>query len=313
MEKISFRIILNPKAGKGRALGRKEEICARMDQSGVKYEIVLTEGIGHATELAYASDPAQWSVLVSAGGDGTANEIVNGLMRRVEEGKKIPTLGVLAVGRGNDFACGVDIPDKLDKGLDILLANHRRPLDLGRVKGGDYPQGRYFCNGLGIGFDTIVGLEAAKMTHVHGFMAYVFGALKTFIRYPKAPQLCLRYNGKEICCQSHQINIMNGRRLGGIFWMAPQGKSYDGLLDLCMLRQKIGRATMANIMFRYTKGSQAVHPMVLMDKAARFSISAPQRGLVVHADGEKICVDGDALEVEIFPAALSLITDIGGL
>ena len=97
-------------------------------------------------------------------------------------------------------------------------------MDVGRITGGDYPKGRYFANGVGIGFDTIVGLEAAKLKKVHGFMAYVIGAARTFLIYPKAPLVRLAHDNGLIEQESHQISIMNGKRMGGTFFMAPHSE-----------------------------------------------------------------------------------------
>lgn len=311
MENDRYRVILNPKAGKGRALGKMDEIRSRFLNAGVDFEIILTEGVGHATELAFEAGGAGWNVVVAAGGDGTCNEIVNGLMRYSDQGKAPPVLGVLAVGRGNDFACGADIPKVLEAGLDCIFHDRRRPLDVGLVRGGAYPQGRYFCNGVGVGFDTIVGLEAAKLKYFHGSMAYIAGALRAFIKYPRTPVLTLSYDDKSISCRSTQLNIMNGRRLGGVYWMAPNGKNYDGLFDLCMIKARLSRPVFVDIIIRYTKGTQASHPLILTALAKRFAVDSPEGGLAVHADGETICENGKRVEVEVLPSRLAIICHCG--
>ena len=311
MENDSYRVILNPKAGKGRAFAKLDEIRERFRRAGVRHEIALTEGAGHAVRLAEEAGRLGWSVVVAAGGDGTMNEAVNGLMLDADRGGTPPALGILAVGRGNDFACGADIPSELEKGLDCLFRDLRRPLDVGVVRGGDYPGGRYFCNGLGIGFDTVVGFEAAKMAHTHGSLAYVAGALRAFVHYPATPFLTLSYDGSTISCQSTQINIMNGRRLGGVYWMAPRGKNYDGLLDLCMIKDRLTRVQFLDIVMRYAKGTQERHPLILTARARRFVVESRERGLAVHADGETICADGSRVEVEVLPARLSIICECG--
>ena len=88
-------------------------------------------------------------------------------------------MGILSVGRGNDFAFGVGVPRDLEAGCRTLAQNNRRTIDVGWVVGGLYPQGRYFGNGVGIGFDAVVGFEALKMKWLHGFPSYIVAALKT--------------------------------------------------------------------------------------------------------------------------------------
>lgn len=302
---------MNPNAGKRKAFARLDEMHARFREARVRYEILLTEGPGHASELAFEACRIGRTVVVAAGGDGTTNEVVNGLMRFSEEGLAPSALGVLAVGRGNDFASGSDIPRGLAEGLACLFRDRRRPLDIGRVKGGDYPLGRYFCNGLGIGFDTLVGLEAAKMKFLRGPAAYVAGAIRTFVKFPTPPAVTVRYDDSVFTGRSGQISIMNGRRLGGAFWMAPGALTYDGLFDLCMSTTAFGRLAMARMIIRYTKGTQFGHPLMLSARARSFVVDSPGGGLVVHADGETICRDGTRVEIDVLPARLSLVCDRG--
>ncbi len=299
-------VIYNPIAGKGKAAERIPEVEALFAERKLEYELRLTTGVWHAAELAREAGREGFGVVVAAGGDGTVNEVINGLMLAAERGEALPAMGVLTVGRGNDFAYGADVPADLGACVEALAAGVSRPMDVGRVVGGDYPQGRYFGNGIGIGFDTIVGLEAAKLKHVHGFMAYVIGALRTFIIYPAAPQVRLRHDGGEIAQKSHQISIMNGKRMGGTFFMAPQASNHDGLFNLCMAGE-LSRRDMIGLIARYTKGSQAGHPKITLGSSSHFSIEAPEGGLVVHADGETICVDGRSLEVECLAGRIDMI------
>lgn len=303
-------VILNPVAGKGKAGERLPEIKRLMDAHGLAYDIKPTERPGHATSLAESASAEGYSVVVAAGGDGTVNETVNGLMAAKVAGKAMPALGVLSVGRGNDFSYGADLPGDLEGCIDVLAGGVRRPLDVGLVRGGDFPGGKYFANGIGVGFDTIVGLEAAKMKHVHGFMAYVFGALRTFILYPVAPEVRISWEDSSMSLASHQISIMNGKRMGGTFFMAPWAENHDGRLELCMAG-RMNRREMIDLMIRYTRGSQVGHPKITTASAASFRIEAPNGGLVVHADGETVCIDGRALDVQCIPGALEIICDPG--
>ena len=298
-------IILNPTAGKGKAGQHREEIEGLLQAAGVNYDIKLTERPGHATEIARLAGSEGYAVAVAGGGDGTVNEVINGLILAGIEGKPVCELGVLPVGRGNDFAYGADIPKDLADSIAVLVGSYKRPLDVGLIKGGDYPGGKHFGNGIGVGFDTIVGLEAAKMRRVQGFMAYVLGALKTFIIYPLAPLVEIRFNGSTITQKSHQISIMNGKRMGGTFFMAPQARNNDGQLDLCMAGE-LSRSSMISLMVHYTKGTQAQHPSIRIDRAPSYQISAPEGGLIVHADGETICTNGRALSVECLPGKLTI-------
>lgn len=297
-------LVVNPKATT--TSERSRDVLVRALRTEVDLRVEVTRRRGHGADLAREAVAQGLDVVVTLGGDGTVNEVVNGLMLAAERGEEPPAMGALTVGRGNDFAYGADVPAELGACVEALAAGESRLMDVGRVVGGDYPQGRYFANGIGIGFDTIVGLEAAKLKHVHGFMAYVIGALRTFIIYPTAPVVRLRHDGGEISQKSHQISIMNGKRMGGTFFMAPQASNHDGLFDLCMAGE-LSRGDMVGLIARYTKGSQAGHPKITLGRSSRFSIEALEGALVVHADGETICVDGRSLEVECLAGRIDMI------
>lgn len=300
-----YLVILNPIAGKGKAAERIPEIEALLASRKLEYELRLTRGVWHAAEMAREAGREGFATVVAAGGDGTVNEVVNGLMLSHNRGDAIPEMGVLAVGRGNDFAYGADLPEGLEACVETIAKGETRPMDVGLVVGGDYPQGRYFANGLGAGFDTIVGLAAAKMK-VHGFMAYVLGAVKTFAAFPPAPDVRVTFDGGEIACKSHQVSIMNGKRLGGTFFYAPWAENHDGLLDI-MVTDELTRRSMVGFILAISKGEHGKRPDVRFGRGSRIGIEAPGGGLVVHADGETICVNGSSLQIECLPSRVRMI------
>ncbi|GAB1433371.1 diacylglycerol kinase family lipid kinase [Spirochaetota bacterium] len=306
--KQKMLLILNPVAGMGKAKDKLPLIQELLNKNDLNYETVLTEYPRHATELAKAA--ASFDIVIAAGGDGTVNEVASGLMQLKNEGKTPPALAVLCVGRGNDFAYGADVPPGLAEGIDVIAAGIKRPMDMGFVKGGDYPEGKYFANGIGAGFDTIVGLEAAKMKFLRGAMAYVAGAIKTLYLFPDAPVATINSDGAIIEQPVQQISIMNGKRMGGSFFMAPQAENHDGFFDLC-IAERLNRREMLNLVVLFTKGTQAGHPKIKTRKGAKISIVAPNGGLIVHADGETVCIDGNRLDIECLPAALEMVCDPG--
>ncbi len=306
MAQKKYLIIYNPIAGKGRAAERLPATKALLSGSGLDYEIRVTTGVWHAARLALEAGREGFYAAVAAGGDGTVNEVLNGLMLSGARGDKIPAMGVLAAGRGNDFCYGVDIPEQLEACIEALVRDEQRPLDVGFIQGGDYPDGRYFGNGIGAGFDTIVGLEASRMKHVQGSMAYVLGALKSFIKFPAAPVIQVKTPEATVSRKSHQVSIMNGKRLGGTFFYAPWAESHDGLFDLGIANE-LSRRTMVKLILDIAKSSHGKNPNMQFSRSSRFEITAPQGGLVVHADGETICTNGSSLVVECLPGKIALI------
>lgn len=305
-----YVIILNPIAAKGGAEKKLPFIHNFFTQSQAEYQIILTQHPGHGINLAEEFSKQKNSVIIAAGGDGTCNEIVNGLMK-MKKGSR-PVMGVLPIGRGNDFAYGASIPANLNEALKTIIHKHIMSMDAGFVQGGDYPEGRYFANGIGVGFDTIVGLEAAKLKHVHGAAAYIISALKTLIKYPESPEIEISYNDERYKLNAVQISIMNGKRMGGVFFMAPAASNNDGFLNLCM-SSRVSRRKLLKTMLQYTKGQQHTMPNIIIDKAEAFTIKALKGTLAVHADGETICTEGKELKLTCKKDAIQIICKKEGL
>ncbi len=299
-------VIVNPVADQGAALARLPEVKQLLADSRLEHEIVLTERPMHAAQLAEQAALDGVEAVIAAGGDGTANEVLNGLMRARPAARRLPALGVLCIGRGNDFAFGTGIPTDLAEGCLVLAEGYRRPMDVGLIVGGDFPQGRYFGNGIGVGFDAMVGLEAAKMKRVRGFMGYVLGALKALFLYYRAPLLRMERDGSSTEGLAIQISVMNGKRMGGTFFMAPEAVNDDGLLDLCMAGAP-GRLQMVGLMLRYMKGTQAGRPHITTGRLREIALTALDGALVIHADGETICTAGATARGECLPAQVQVI------
>lgn len=304
---VPFCLILNPTSGRGAGERSLPQVTSLMERNGLAYTLLRTERPWHAAELARQAAGEGYAVVVAIGGDGTANEVLNGLMQARHQGDGGPAMGVLCVGRGNDFAIGVGVPKDLEAGVAALAANHRRRIDLGRVEGGLYPQGRFFGNGVGIGFDAVVGFEALKLKRLTGFPSYIVAALKTIFLYYRAPEVHLQTDGIDLTLRALMVSIMNGRRMGGGFWMAPQAQHDDARFDLC-LAAEVSRLQILALIPRFMQGTQAGHPAIHVGRARRVRVTALQGSLPAHADGETLCTEGHELSLEIVPAALEIIT-----
>jgi YegS/Rv2252/BmrU family lipid kinase len=303
---VRYKLIANPAAGGGagaRAIPRIERLLAK---HGLDFDIVRTERPWHGAELAREAAAAGYDVLVAAGGDGTSNEVINGLMAAQQAGQRAPALGVLCIGRGNDFAYGVGVPHDLELGCQALAEGHRRAIDVGRVAGGMYPRGRYFGNCVGVGFDAIGSIEAAKLPRLGGFLSYLIAVLKTIFLYYRAPLTTVKYDEQTLTQPSLLVSIMNGQRLGGGFVMAPDAQPDDGLFDLCIAHE-VSRARMFALIPHFLRGTQATQEPITTGRAARISITALEGALPAQTDGEILCIDGQQLEIELLPRQIEVI------
>jgi diacylglycerol kinase (ATP) len=303
---MKYFVIVNPISGRG--LGEKSipRIESALKEFGFNYTLVRTERMWHAAELAEDATRNEYDVIVCASGDGTLNEALNGIMRARKAGFNHTSLSVLSIGTGNDFAGGTGIPSNLEDGLKALQANKRKQIDIGIVKGGDYPEGRYFGNGIGVGFDAAVGDEAIKIRWTRGILAYLIGVVKTVFLYYNPPKLEIKLDGETITQVSLMVSVMNGRRMGGGFVMAPDSKPDDGLFDLC-IAETASKGRILSLIPHFLKGTQATQPEIKMRRSKTVSIKSLDKTFPAHADGEFICLRGSHLDLELLPLAIEII------
>ncbi|MCX6080917.1 MAG: diacylglycerol kinase family lipid kinase [Chloroflexi bacterium] len=300
-------IIVNPISGRGLGERSIAAIEERLRSAGIDYKLVRTERVWHAAELAEQAALDGYDVVVCASGDGTINEALNGIMKARKNGIKNTAFGVISIGTGNDFSGGMGIPTDLEHSLDALITNKRKMIDIGFVKGGDFPEGRYFGNGIGIGFDAAVGTAASKVRWTRGLPAYLIGVIATVFLYYTPPKVRIMVDNEEIIQRSLMISIMNGKRMGGGFQMAPNSKVDDGLFDLCIC-ETASKARIFGLIPYFLKGTQEGQKEIKMRRAKRVTVDVLIGDFPAHADGEMLCYTGKALAVDIIPAELEIVT-----
>lgn len=302
----SYSIVVNPTSGRGAGAAIIPALQTLLDAQTLEYTLAQTERPLHAIELARQAAARGVDIVVAVGGDGTANEVINGLMQAKLAGEGQSALGVISVGRGNDFAFGAGIPPEMEKAVQILAAGQRSWMDVGKVSGGYYPDGRYFGNGVGIGFDAVVGFEALKMKRLQGFASYMVAALKTIFLYYTPPKVSLVHDQSSQEFYTLMISIMNGRRMGGGFHMAPHSYMNDSLFDIC-IATRVSRPRIFTLIPLFMKGTQAGHPAIMTLQTRKLTVSALQGSLPAHADGETICTAGESLVLEMLPHQLQIV------
>ena len=304
---MKYLVIVNPISGRGHAEKVIPDIKAGMREHGLEFDLVRTEHPWHAAEITEQAVRDGYDVIVTASGDGTANEAINGMMHARAAGFNDTAFSILPVGTGNDMAYGLGIRGTLEENIASLAENYRRKIDIGFVKGGDYPEGRYFANGVGVGFDAAVGFVAVKIRWARGLLAYLIAVIQTVFIYYKSPTVEITYNDVAYTQPALMVSIMNGQRMGGGFYMAPQGNPGDGHFDLC-IASEASRTRIFGLIPYFLKGTQASQPEITNGRTDKISIKAVKGTLPAHCDGETLCESGQELSAEITPAAIEIIT-----
>jgi len=324
---MRYKVIVNPLAGRGFGAQSTPTIQRLLTEHGLDYDLVTTSYAGDAVELARQAVIDGYDVIVAAGGDGTYHEVING-MAAASKDDVFGTLGVLPVGSGSDFAFTAGIPPDLERACARLAAGQYKTIDLGRVTvDGNANQpgiSQYFDNTVGIGFDGVVTVECMKFKRLRGMALYLPVVLKTVFVSFKAPQAVIEYeplpaSGEEEEASSParpgegwggsqpevqrlertvlMATVCNGQREGGGFFIAPQARNDDSLLDLC-LADNMPRLKILGMIPRFMQGTHVDHPSVTMLRTKRVAISS-QDPLIAHADGELLCTDGHHIACQI--------------
>jgi YegS/Rv2252/BmrU family lipid kinase len=307
-----IKVILNPVADRGHARELVPQIKALLSANG-DFGWVETSRPGEAVELAAQACQEGYDIVVAAGGDGTAQEVINGLLNGSRADESCSTLGLVPIGSGNDFAWMMGVAPGVrqtrsaqitEEAILKLLAGRTRTIDVGRICD-EANRCRYFGNGVGIGFDGIVNIESRKIKWARGFLMYTLAVLRTMMFYYRAPHAILDLDSQRIEQPMMMISVGNGRRLAGGFYVTPQAEADDGQFDVCLVGP-VSRPEMFMLIPRFLKGTQASHPQVKMMRAQRIVVRCDE-GYAVHADGEIFATSAKTLTLQILPQKLRVI------
>jgi diacylglycerol kinase (ATP) len=297
------KVIVNPVAG-ANSTGRKwPRLSQLLKHIGLSFDHEYTEGVGHAIELAKAAAAEGYRYLVAVGGDGTVNEVANGILRSTDASGL--ALGVISTGTGSDFARSVGIPRHYISACSCLTSSRRFLIDVGVVEyrnNGKSSQ-RFFVNAAGIGFDAAAVETTERLPkYFGGTIPYVVGLLRTLLGY-RNKSVVLRIGDRSEAARILSVVVSNGSYLGGGMHVAPEASLNDNLLDVTVIGD-IGKFDLLKSLPMVYKGTHGQHPKVSMEKATRITVESSER-VLVHADGE-LLGEGPA-SFWLKPAALSIV------
>ncbi len=220
--------IVNPVAGNGFAGEYAGMVREMIRRRGIEAEVVFTTGRGHATVIAEEYANKGFKYIIGVGGDGTFNEIVQGIVE-----KKNIIFGAVSAGTGNDFINILGFSERFtEEDWDVFFQKNIIGMDIGTCNG------MYFVNGMGLGFDAQVAAENYKDSEGDvkkgSKSKYWWHIIKTLVMY-REMEMRLQVNGSVKQTKSFLNTIANGRRLAGAFYLTPDAIANDGLLDVCMI------------------------------------------------------------------------------
>jgi YegS/Rv2252/BmrU family lipid kinase len=308
----STLVIVNPLAGRGFGSKAAPKIERLLTEHGIEWEMVMTTRSREAIEIARQAANDGYQLIVAAGGDGTYQEVINGVM---QSGMPVP-VGVLPVGSGSDFSYAVNVPPDLEGACARLATGSVRFVDLGRVTVDEplegEPETRYFDNAVGIGFDGVVTEECRRFKRLRGMALYLPAVLKTvFVSLkPARSEIAYRLDGAASSPERIQSTVLmatvcNGPREGGGFMVAPNARPDDGLFDIC-LAEIVPRLQILRLIPHFMRGTHVEKPNVRMLQSTGVVITSPDP-MIAHADGEMLCTAAHRIECEMLPNALRVL------
>jgi len=265
-------IIANP-AARSSSAGKIEKASSIINEEGFKTEILLTEKSSHAVDLARAALNKNPHLIIAAGGDGTINEVMNGIA-----GSQTP-LAILPMGTTNVLAKELGIPENIHGAVELAVSNKPKMVSLGRIElvHNTLPITRYFCLMAGIGYDgKAVHDVNLKIKNISGKTAYILSGLKNFLSYTP-DELNLTVDG--IQHSGYSAIICNASRYGGHMKVAPEPFLYT-----CIFKGK-RRRDLLRYVLGIMRGNHIKSPDVVYLKSSVIEVKGNAH---IQIDGDYI-------------------------
>lgn len=286
-------VIINPNAGSVEGMAELEAALERLPGT----EIHATEHEGHAEELARQAVGEGIDLVVAAGGDGTLNEVVNGLAADFGRAH----LGLLPLGTGNDFARSIGVPADLEQALAILREGRRRRIDVARaILGG---KSRWFLNMAAGGFSGVVSEKATEAKERWGPLAYMRGALDALPELTTFKASLLLNGAERLDIDTWNIVVSNGRYVAAGIPVAPQAEVDDGLLEV-MIVPATTIPNLALLVPQVLLGQHLQSDLILFRRVTRIEIES-HPPMAFNVDGELLGEESAVFEVH--PRALEMV------
>jgi YegS/Rv2252/BmrU family lipid kinase len=304
-------VIVNPNAGKRRGQHDWKQISRMISSAGIDYLSYFTEHRGHAMELTRKYIHNGFRNIIVVGGDGTLNEVVNGIFTQKHVDPLEVTLAMIPVGTGNDWCRMFGIPSEYDKAIDVIVKRNRFLQDVGileysgldgrRIK-------RYFVNIAGMGFDAMVAEKTNRQKDLGksnplSYFVNIFSSLFGF----QTVKTTIKLRDKTIHSDVFSMTAAIGRFNGGGMKQAPDAVPDDGLFDITIIRP-IGKFKVIRNILKLLDGSYIRLPEVSTWQSDSIRIESLKE-IYVETDGESL--GHTPFDFSILPKSLHIVTGNG--
>jgi len=293
-------IVVNPVSSQGKGLKEFERIKGLLENLPQTPTYAFSEYPTHAIELTKNAVSGGFTRIISFGGDGTHNEVLNGIIKGAEalfkksffelsdeEKNKLPALGIVSVGSGNDFRRSLNIPKDIEASLKIALLNPYRFIDVGYFEYKDFLgnlTSRYFLNILSGGFSGVVTDKAnkGKKSILRGF-TYLYALISTLL-FLTIPEGILKHKKETINGKFFEFVIANGKFFGGGMLVSPKANLEDGLLNISLFKNYTGLEILFKV-YKLFNGTILSEKKLYHDFVKEVFVKTEPKSLI-EADGE---------------------------
>jgi len=290
VSKKRIRFIINPISGTRDKYYLESFFINYINHRNISYDIVYTEYGGHGCILAKEAVDKNYDAVVAIGGDGTINDVAQGLINTDT------ALGIIPNGSGNGLGRCLRIPLSIKRAIDIINTFHAVDIDTARING------LFFVSIAGVGFDAQVAEDFAQ-SKTRGFFAYFSIIVNKYFKY-KPKTYRLTYDGKTHEKKAMMISFANSNQYGFNTIIAPQAKVNDGLIDVCIIEKipLIEAPFMSLLLFlRRIDASKNIEII----KTSEIKITQNKKR-IGHVDGDAVLFDKE-IEVKVFPKSLKVL------
>ncbi len=293
---MRIKLIVNPVSGGESALDHLPAINARLRQAG-DVDIVLTTGDGDGVEAGRRAVVDGYDRLFVAGGDGTLNEVVNGVAQ-VDGGLGRIVLGIVPLGTGNDFATAIGVPTEPEAAVEALLGGTITAIDVGRVND------RCFLNISAGGFIADVSdAVSSGLKTVLGKLAYLIGGAQVLLEHEPIAVRVTNGAGPSRDVSLLAFAVCNSRLIGGGRLIAPHAVIDDGWLDVCLIHAMPTMEFVA-LLRRVSSGDHVDDDRVAYFRTQALEM-AFERVIRVNTDGQVL--EADRCRYGVLPGAARLL------
>jgi len=304
-------IIVNPNAGRKKGKKDWKKISSLLTQTGIAFKSVFTKNVNHAIHLSIKYIEKGFIKIIVVGGDGTFNEVVNGIFTQKFYHPSEITLGIIPVGTGNDWGRMYGIPLKYKKAIQIIIEGKTFVQDIGTVEYYRFNKKeiRYFVNVAGLGYDAFVAKKTNRLKEkgVGSPFAYILNIVLGLFQF-KNKFIELKIDDKPVFKgRIFSMSIGICKYNGGGMMQLPNAIPNDGIFDLTIIKKTTKMKVVKNIKNLYD-GSFIKMPEVLTFKGKSISIiSKPEKNVFLETDGESL--GHSPMNFEILPQSLKVIVN----